>query len=110
MPARVLHISGIGEEPTIRLSNDHPPAPYATLSYCWGADQPAKTTRANFSSYLSDIVVSTLPPTVRDAAIVARGIGLSYRKQLSDKILTPLKKEPLLSVACASKVLSSCRL
>lgn len=78
MPSRVLHISGTGEEPTIRLSNDHPPAPYVALSYCWGADQPAKTTRANFSSYLSDIDVSTLPATVRDAAIVTRGIGMSY--------------------------------
>lgn len=91
MPSRVLHISGTGEEPTVRLSNDHPPAPYATLSYCWGADQPAKTTRENFSSYLSNIAFSTLPATVRDAAIVARGIGLTYRKQLSDMIFTPLR-------------------
>lgn len=78
MPSRVLHISGTGEEPTIRLSSDHPPAPYVVLSYCWGAEQPAKTTRANLSSYLSDIDVSTLSATVRDAAIVTRGIGLSY--------------------------------
>lgn len=78
MPSRVLHISGSAEEPMIRLSIDHPTVPYATLSYCWGADQPAKTTRANVSSYLSNIDFSTLPTTIRDAAIVTLRIGLSY--------------------------------
>lgn len=78
MPSRVLYISGTAEKPTIRLSTDHPTVPYVTLSYCWGADQPAKTTRANFSSYLSNIAFSTLPATIRDAAIVTLRIGLSY--------------------------------
>lgn len=78
MPTRLLHISGTGKEPTVRLSNDHPFVPYAALSYCWGADQPAKTTRAKVGSYLNSVDFSTLPSTIQDAAIVTRGIGLSY--------------------------------
>ncbi|KAK7703459.1 hypothetical protein SLS64_009129 [Diaporthe eres] len=78
MPSRVLHISGTDKEPTIRLSTDHATEPYAALSYCWGADQPSKTTRAKLGSYLNDVDFSTLPSTIQDAAIVTRGIGLSY--------------------------------
>ncbi|KAF4840937.1 hypothetical protein CGCSCA4_v009786 [Colletotrichum siamense] len=55
-----------------------PVAPYATLSYCWGGDQDAKTLRSNFASYQDHIDFSTLPTTIQDAAIVTIQIGLSY--------------------------------
>lgn len=78
MPSRVLHISGTAEEPMIRLSDDHPTVPYAAISYCWGAGQPARTTRTSLSSYLSNIPFSTLPSTTRNAARVTRRLGLSH--------------------------------
>ncbi|KAF6817816.1 hypothetical protein CSOJ01_02253 [Colletotrichum sojae] len=78
MPRRVLHISKSGEGLSVRLSSDHSPGKYATLSYCWGGDQPSKTLQPNFQSYLSDIPLGSLPLTIQHAAIVTHGIGLPY--------------------------------
>lgn len=51
---------------------------YAALSYCWGAAQPKATTSANFKSYLSEIVVGSLPQSLRDAVWVTRMLELRY--------------------------------
>ncbi|KAF9878799.1 hypothetical protein CkaCkLH20_03699 [Colletotrichum karsti] len=77
MPKRLLEIFGSAEKPLIRLSTNHRSTAYVALSYCWGADQPAKTTTANLHDYLSEIPFDTLPLTIQHAAIVTRGIGLS---------------------------------
>ncbi|KAK1988377.1 heterokaryon incompatibility protein-domain-containing protein, partial [Colletotrichum cereale] len=78
VPTRLLHVSGTPQYPKIKLSTEPPIAPYATLSYCWGGDQDAKTLRSNFESYQDHIEFSTLPSTIQDAAIVTIQIGLSY--------------------------------
>ncbi|KAE9574129.1 hypothetical protein CGMCC3_g9907 [Colletotrichum fructicola] len=78
VPTRLLHVSGTPQNPTIKLTTTPPVAPYATLSYCWGGDQEAKTLKSNFVSYQDHIDFCTLPATIQDAAIVTVQIGLSY--------------------------------
>lgn len=78
VPTRLLHVSGTPQNPTIKLTTTPRVAPYATLSYCWGGDQEAKTLKSNFASYQDHIDFSTLPATIQDAAIVTIQIGLSY--------------------------------
>jgi hypothetical protein len=53
-------------------------APYATLSYCWGGDQPFKTTAENFLLMQESLDYNSLPKTIQDAIVVTRQIGLRY--------------------------------
>ncbi|KAK3368364.1 heterokaryon incompatibility protein-domain-containing protein [Podospora didyma] len=81
MPKRVLEIvSDPMEEARFRvcLSADPEPAPYATLSYCWGGDQEAKTTMTRLPSYHDGIPLEKLPRTIRDALTITHGVGLKY--------------------------------
>ncbi|KAK5654040.1 hypothetical protein OQA88_7718 [Cercophora sp. LCS_1] len=78
MPARVLQVSPVGASLRVRLLNNPKLAPYATLSYCWGGDQPAKTTLSLLTSYERDIPLSKLPCTIQDALAAVHGIGFQY--------------------------------
>ena len=79
LPTRVLDISPENGDVEVNLFISHGmQAPYATLSYCWGAPQPAMTTRSLLPGYLRCIKVSLLPQTIQDAIVVVRGIGLRY--------------------------------
>ena len=51
---------------------------YATLSYCWGGDQPVKLKRGNIISWRSKISFSDLPRTLKDAILVTAELGLEY--------------------------------
>ncbi|KAK4444157.1 hypothetical protein QBC34DRAFT_442790 [Podospora aff. communis PSN243] len=75
MPTRMLEISG---NTHIRLVANPAVAPYATLSYCWGGDQPSKTTMERLSAYRAQIPLDALPKTIREALILTQSIGLSY--------------------------------
>jgi hypothetical protein len=55
-----------------------PGVKYAALSYCWGGNQPFKTTKANLSSYRTSIDAQKIPRTVRDAILVAESLGFGY--------------------------------
>ncbi|KAK0727277.1 heterokaryon incompatibility, partial [Lasiosphaeria miniovina] len=51
---------------------------YAALSHCWGSpgQQPFTTTADNLASRQSGIDFQHLPPTFRDAVIVASELGV----------------------------------
>lgn len=49
--------------------------PYLALSYCWGGDQPHKTTRKEINSEQFDLAWDCLPPTIQDAVKVTTGMG-----------------------------------
>ncbi|KAJ9613113.1 hypothetical protein H2200_003054 [Cladophialophora chaetospira] len=51
---------------------------YATLSYCWGGEQPGKLLTTNRTAYLANIVEAEQPKTIRDAIRVTRALGLSF--------------------------------
>jgi hypothetical protein len=51
---------------------------WACLSYCWGGDQPANTTRANIATRLVALPLADLPRTIRDAVLVADRLQMRY--------------------------------
>ncbi|KAH7073777.1 heterokaryon incompatibility protein-domain-containing protein [Paraphoma chrysanthemicola] len=51
---------------------------WATLSYCWGGDQPSKTTKANLRDRLISLPFPDLPQTIQDAIVVTTHLGLSF--------------------------------
>lgn len=79
MPKIVLKINQIGVN-QYRAALHYPsaPEPYTALSYCWGGDQPQKTTKRRISS--GDLVLDweVLPASIQDAVRVTAGLGYSY--------------------------------
>jgi hypothetical protein len=53
-------------------------AEYTSLSYCWGGDQPFRTTKCTLPTKLDHISPTSLPKTLQDAASVTRQLGLRY--------------------------------
>jgi hypothetical protein len=78
LPLRVISIKDHGESFQLRLTRCQIPESYAALSYCWGGDQPVKTTSDTIEPYSYDIPVHDLPRTLLDAVIATRRLGLSY--------------------------------
>ncbi|KAF2833726.1 HET-domain-containing protein [Ophiobolus disseminans] len=51
---------------------------WVCLSYCWGGDQPSKTTKANLDERLTLLPFADLPKTITDAITVTGRLGLRY--------------------------------
>lgn len=51
---------------------------WATLSYCWGGEQKAQTTRHNVHERYASIQLSRLPTTLQDAVSVCRRINIPF--------------------------------
>lgn len=79
LPTRVID-TGDGSDSTIRLQINAKGSrgQYAALSYCWGGDQPYKTTSANLQNYSQKLDIAVLPKTLIDAFRVCREVGLRY--------------------------------
>ncbi|KAH9226247.1 hypothetical protein K456DRAFT_1903963, partial [Colletotrichum gloeosporioides 23] len=52
--------------------------PYAALSYCWGGDQPGKTTKSRLEAYSWTVPWENIGKTIQDAVEVTNNLGLSY--------------------------------
>ena len=81
LPSRILDIQD--EEGIVKLRENHhqespSSAQYACLSYCWGEDQPEKTTTANISKHKNGILISELPQTIQDAIRVTQSLGVRF--------------------------------
>ncbi|KAF7198123.1 hypothetical protein HII31_00479 [Pseudocercospora fuligena] len=77
MPTRVLAV-GTAERPQLQLTEQPQRSHYAALSYCWGGDQPAKTTVQSLPAYCKHIDIDTLPSAVKDAIQVTRALQIPY--------------------------------
>ncbi|KXS98345.1 hypothetical protein AC578_4657 [Pseudocercospora eumusae] len=77
MPSRILAV-GTTERPQLQIIEGPQRNHYVALSYCWGADQPAKTTAQRLSAYCKHIDIKTLPAAVRDAIRVTRALDIPY--------------------------------
>ncbi|TRX91898.1 hypothetical protein FHL15_007217 [Xylaria flabelliformis] len=83
MPLRVLRISS-GCNPcdfsiTIETkTKGQAIEPYAALSYCWGGDQPYKTTKARMESGNRSLEWCKLPRSIQDAINITSAVGLQY--------------------------------
>jgi Heterokaryon incompatibility protein (HET) len=51
---------------------------YIALSYCWGTDQPLKLLSSNKQQLKQGRPIATLPVIFRDAAEIARKLGILY--------------------------------
>ncbi|KAK4664587.1 uncharacterized protein QC763_0087530 [Podospora pseudopauciseta] len=86
MPTRVLEVYSASDTDTpdspmpfrVRLVSNPAPRAYATLSYCWGGDQPGKTLKRRLASYSRDIPLDALPLTIIDVLTVTHGVALEY--------------------------------
>lgn len=80
LPTRVINVGNVSDE-RLRLleTTGSTVGQYAALSYCWGGDQPLKTTTTNINDMISgQLRLSELPQTLADAVHVTRSLGIKY--------------------------------
>ncbi|KAI8650019.1 HET domain-containing protein [Fusarium sp. Ph1] len=63
---------------SLRVTTVRNRCPYATLSYCWGGDQPFKLIKARLTQHETHIGIKTLPGTIVDAIEVSIRLGIYY--------------------------------
>lgn len=79
LPTRVVDIGdGVGSPIRLQSNQSGSRGQYAALSYCWGGDQPYKTTMSNINSYTQELASITFPKTLSDAIKVCHEIGIRY--------------------------------
>lgn len=86
LPKRVIDVgSAEGEDnPPRLLETNRAPAQYVALSHCWGSWQDrsrykhARLLEANYRDFLDVIRLQDVPPTLKDAIIAVRSLGLRY--------------------------------
>ncbi|KAF8862932.1 HET-domain-containing protein [Acephala macrosclerotiorum] len=81
MPSRLLEISGLGQQLSVRLIDATARRErYLTLSYCWGRGDrlPSRLLLANVNEYHSGIAVTSLPQTFQDAIYVVQQLNLKH--------------------------------
>ncbi|KAK3938993.1 hypothetical protein QBC46DRAFT_216294, partial [Diplogelasinospora grovesii] len=79
LPTRVVDIGCAAGSPIrLKINEKGNRGQYAALSYCWGGDQPGKTTLTDLYSYTRQLSLTALPKTLIDAIRVCRGIGMRY--------------------------------
>jgi len=80
VPSRLLEIHLHPESTTFfaKLVESKHPVAYAALSYCWGGEQPHKTTVSRLEAYKMGIPWNLVPQSIRDAVKVTYELGLRY--------------------------------
>lgn len=78
LPTRVIDVGNELDDP--RLFETAPGAQgiYCTLSYCWGQTRTFTTTLSTFEDRKKGFGIDELPATIRDAVVLARGLGIRY--------------------------------
>ncbi|KAL1948528.1 hypothetical protein VTO73DRAFT_12603 [Trametes versicolor] len=78
-PYRVLDISDDTIVKLVPITSPPPNASYVALSYCWGPTGNLCTLKDNLKSHTEEgIIVSQLPPTIRDAIFVTKHLGQTF--------------------------------
>ncbi|KAM7211183.1 HET domain containing protein [Rhypophila decipiens] len=80
-PKRLIDVSDDVRCPFLIETSSRPGNPFRwlSLSYCWGEDPPAiKLTRELMDSMKAGIPLCDLDPTIRDAILVTRDLGIPY--------------------------------
>jgi hypothetical protein len=78
LPTRVVDIGSALTQPRLYISGDNETGEWAALSYCWGSDSHFTLTAASLNRLRSGIPLSDFPPTLQDAVVVARALGIQY--------------------------------
>lgn len=77
LPTRLVSIGESAVKLVATTTLDIVPS-YATLSYCWGAEDFTMLTSDTLQSFLAEIPTQELPKTFQDAIEIARELGLAY--------------------------------
>lgn len=78
-PSRLIEIQLVDGTGRLKLrSNSKEILAYAALSYCWGGDQPVKTTKATIQEFSRVIPYLDLPKTVQDAITTTFELHLRF--------------------------------
>lgn len=79
LPTRLLDV-GTHEDDMVRLveTDCMAPAPYVTLSYCWGNVIALRTTSDTIDGIRDGVKMAGLPQTYIDAVNVCRALGVHY--------------------------------
>lgn len=80
VPSRLLEVSPDSGKNHIRLveTTSDRQWSWACLSYVWGGEQRAKTTRTRLPGYLKKMHLTRLPQTIKDAVAVCRELGIPF--------------------------------
>ena len=79
LPSRVINVGPAdGTKQPFLYNSRGETRNYATLSYCWGENQPMTTTRATLRQREAGIDFWELPKTFQDAIFTTRRLGLTY--------------------------------
>ena len=77
LPTRVIAVGAADTESHLILSESKP-GKYVALTHVWGGLVPVRTTTTNIQDHLSQLPLSTLPPTFRDAVLITRHLKIEY--------------------------------
>ena len=79
LPTRVIDVGSAGEihEPRLVATNSAHGS-WAALSYCWGGESSFILKADNLQNMMNGIPTESFPVTLRDAAQVARSLGIRY--------------------------------
>jgi hypothetical protein len=78
LPARVIEVNPLGSEQPRIMESRGARGAYATLSYCWGPTPFPTLSTSSHAQFRDSLDMDQLPPTIRDAIITTRNLGLRY--------------------------------
>jgi len=78
LPTRVINVGSMSQPPFLHVSGNDEIGKWVALSYCWGGDSPFTLNKDSFSRLQSGLPLSDFPPTLRDAILVTRALGVQY--------------------------------
>lgn len=78
LPTRVIDVGSASQGPFLHVSGGDEVGEWVALSYCWGGDSPITLTAATLARLQRGLSLDDFPPTLRDAVIVARALGVRY--------------------------------
>ncbi|KAK4163094.1 hypothetical protein QBC43DRAFT_213770 [Cladorrhinum sp. PSN259] len=77
-PTRLLDISNNRIRLDESFTNNYGAPPYIALSHCWGRLPFLRTLSTNFDAHKTEIPMSSLPPTFRNAINLTRRLSINY--------------------------------
>ncbi|KAK8011573.1 hypothetical protein PG990_010538 [Apiospora arundinis] len=77
LPYRLINVED-PDNPFLIETHANMQADYVALSYCWGPREQTQTLRKNVATHLTNIPISTLSNTCKDAVSVAHLLGFKY--------------------------------
>ncbi|KAI0454820.1 heterokaryon incompatibility protein-domain-containing protein [Xylaria acuta] len=111
MPLRILRISGGCSSCDFHITletrtKNEFVEPFAALSYCWGGDQPYKTTKARVHSGEVSLEWCKLPGSLQDAIKVTSALGLQCLWADSLCIIQDDEEDKAMQIADMARVYS----